>query len=75
MRRYHFSLGNSTRGAIGYDCVVRAESPGQAVELLNEALPEEVPVEPYGDGKAIEYINVYLGRPVSLDDIDFEEDV
>ena len=39
MKSYHFSLGNSTFGAVGYCARVQANSRAEALKLLKEALP------------------------------------
>lgn len=64
MKRYHFSLGNSRRGSIGFCAAVHAPSRKRAVEALREALPEElkVHVDHSGDddGTYVEYVEIYL---------------
>ena len=60
MKRYHFSLGNSSEGPIGFCAAVTANSRKQAVKILRDALPVEV--NPHvGDGdQRIEYVEVYF---------------
>ena len=64
MKSYHFDLGNSTDGPIGYCASVRANSKEEAVKILREALPEDLAVcEEYNfreDGTGIGYIRVYF---------------
>lgn len=73
---YHFDLGNSTTGAVGFSAEVLAESPESAVQLLQDLLPEEisVPVGFIGSQGGITYANVYVNtRAISVDDIDSEK--
>ncbi len=58
MKEYHFSLGNSSKGAIGFCASVRAESRAEAVDILSAALPSEISV-PCGGG-GVEYVQVYF---------------
>ena len=75
MRSYHFDLGNSTSGPIGYCARVRADSREQAVELLREALPQDVEIEPSAiELPGVEYINAYINDQYpTVHDIDEEE--
>ncbi len=60
MKEYHFSLGNSDKGPIGYCAVVKAASKADAVEVLRAALPQEHPVI---DGyESIVYLTVYFNE-------------
>ena len=80
MKSYHFDCGNSTFGSIGFCARVEARSREEAVELLNESLPEEVQIEldpsistGTRDGKIV-YATVYFGR-VKVHEIDEENDI
>jgi hypothetical protein len=79
LKSYHFSLGNSTKGPIGYCARIRATSKKEAVEILKAVLPEELKIHPCGteeQNKAVEYIEAYLNAgPISPKSIDEEEDV
>jgi hypothetical protein len=70
-KSYHFDLGNSSDGPIGFCAVVKADSPEGAVELLKERLPGEIKVPALdGVGEAGEYIEVYFNaEKISTDDI------
>jgi len=75
MKSYHFSLGNSTNGPVGYCARVLAMSKEEAVEKLSKILPESHNV--FGDNQfreplGPEYVEVYFnceGFP-TVDDID-----
>jgi hypothetical protein len=74
MPSFHFDCGNSNEGHIGFCARVRADSPQQALEILKDALPEELEVQV--DDPRVEYLNVYFGYDnVAEKDIDdFDED-
>jgi hypothetical protein len=68
---FHFSLGDSSDGPIGFCANIEAESPEKALEILRERLPGASEIS--GDGQ--EYITVYFnGDAVTVDDIDDETD-
>lgn len=62
-KEYHFSLGNSTRGPIGYCARVVAASKKEAVEILKERLQwAEMGIniqDDFGEEEG-EYVEVYL---------------
>jgi hypothetical protein len=61
MKSYLFSLGDSSKGPIGFCARIRATSQAKALEILKRQLPESVDVDANGgDGDAVEYINVYF---------------
>jgi hypothetical protein len=69
MKSYHFDLGNSNTGPIGFSARVNAGSMDEALAILQEALPNELPAD--GLPKDIEYLNVYFnGEAITLKDID-----
>jgi len=78
MKSFHFSLGNSTIGPIGFCASVKANSEEEAVELLKRVLPMEARIDPVGDededNARIEYIEVYFNEESitekDIDDID-----
>lgn len=71
MRSYHFSLGNSSEGPIGYCARVQANSKAEAVEKLQlfiDGIYEVIEERPADD---IEYLGIYLnGDAISTNDID-----
>jgi hypothetical protein len=73
MPKYHFDVGDSTSGPIGFCAVIEAASPQAAVERLREQLLDtSVRIE---DAKDAEYIEVYFNdQKVSEADIDSVED-
>jgi hypothetical protein len=68
--RYHFSLGNSSSGSIGFCAAVYATSEDDAIRLLRDALPESVTV--HADIPAVDYVEVYFGDndAITVADID-----
>ncbi len=79
MPSYHFDLGNSTDGPIGFCARVKADSREEALDLLRQAMPDEVELKSFcsdDESKpAIEYLNVYLNAEnVKLTDIDDEDE-
>jgi len=62
MRRYRFSLGNSSRGPVGYCAAILAETEEEAVAKLKAAIPLSGSVTPYGPGGGVEYIEVYFNE-------------
>lgn len=74
---YHFDLGNSTAGPIGFCARIRAHSKKEAVQRLCAALDSlnnEYAVDVQEDG--VEYIEVYFNpKYVSESNVDDEEDV
>ena len=77
MKSYHFSLGNSTDGPVGYCAQVNANSKAEALKLLKEALPSEKLVAgvEYRGGplteKGLDYIAAYFNvEALSEADID-----
>jgi len=78
MKRYHFSLGDSNDGPVGFCAAVFADTKKQAVEKLRAILPDEQAVEPLDsdeDGE-VEYINTYFNPDaVTEADVDKEYEV
>jgi len=75
MKRYHFSLGDSRDGPVGFCAAVYAENPTRAVEKLQASLPEEQVVEPLEsdeDGE-VEYIASYF-NPFKVSEADIDEE-
>lgn len=56
-RTYHFDVGDSPRGLIGFCAVVQARNKREAVKRLRETLPTQVAISVDG---CIEYMNVYF---------------
>ena len=72
VQSYHFSLGNSNEGPVGYCARVDAISEDEAVELLKARLPDSVMVS---DSFGNEYIEVYLNiEAIPKSDIDEVDD-
>lgn len=60
-KEYHFSLGNSSEGSIGFCAVVSATSKKAALATLKCALPEQMEVfVDHSEDPDVEYINVYF---------------
>jgi hypothetical protein len=74
---YHFSLGDSTSGAIGFCAAVRAKSRKEAVALLRSGLPEEIPVvrSRKVPKRGVEYVQVYLNlERIDVKHVEFIEE-
>jgi hypothetical protein len=77
MRSYHFDVGNSSTGPIGFCASINAKSRKEALKKLRFLLPEEVMAdEGLGLKRPEEYIRVYFNdKALSTGDIDFSEPV
>lgn len=74
MKSYLFDMGDSNKGPIGFCARVTADSPEEAAEKLNAALPECVEVRD-DDDDDIEYISVYFGMSaITAKDAQEEDD-
>lgn len=73
--RFHFSLGDTTDGPVGFCAAVDANTEAEALEKLKASLPESYPLEPVADqDKDIDYIRVYFNPDkITVADIDEEE--
>lgn len=71
LKNYHFSLGNSSKGPVGFCAVISAESPEAAVVRLQELLPPELNVADGNPLSETEYVYAYFNaKAVTVDDID-----
>lgn len=81
MKSYHFDVGNSMDGPIGFCGRIKAESRSAAVALLRESLPQEVDITQRmrdlasGERRRVEYGHVYVNsNAIGVQDIDAVED-
>lgn len=86
MKSYHFDLGNSTSGPVGYCARIMANSEEQAVQRLQQIIREqsafdnegEFEVWPGENGSRDEYLALYLNpdviTPADIDEVEDEED-
>lgn len=77
-KSYHFDLGNSSSGPIGFCARVTANSPEEALAALKDALPEDIQLSmAWGDvARGVEYMTVYLNpAAITVDDIDEVNDL
>lgn len=84
MQRYHFSLGDSNVGAVGYCAAVYAESEENALRMLKDLIPNLSGEtrgwmffsEPDAELKGgVDYVDVYFNADaLTLRDIDFMVD-
>lgn len=67
MPRYHFDLGNSARGPVGYCAAVRAVSREAAAATLRRVLPDSVRLRTTDPD--VEYVEIYFNpdRPAARD--------
>lgn len=75
LKSYHFSLGNSSTGPIGYCARLSAHSKKEAVEILKRVIALEVEVprcsDKDSDNARVEYIEAYLNEEaIKESDID-----
>jgi hypothetical protein len=74
VREYHFSLGDSTTGPVGYAARVAATTATGAVERLRELLDEELAEIHFPKATGGEYLTVYFNlMPVTAADADEPE--
>lgn len=75
LRRYHFDIGDSTKGPIGFSGAVHASSLEEALKVFKEHLPTEltvrsVLVKDIGD-TLFEYAEAYINPDaITVNDID-----
>lgn len=78
-KQFHFSLGNSSKGPIGFCALLKADSKKDAVALLKKVLPDELEIRPLGNDKenaAVIYIAAYFNdKAITVRAIDEEEEV
>ncbi len=76
LKDYHFSLGNTNKGAVGFCAVVRSTSKKGAVEILRSALPQEYETGINQNDEAVEYVTFYTNSDqITVRDIDYLEKV
>lgn len=78
MKIYHFDLGNSTKGPVGFCADVRAESKEDAVKKFRkyiDAFEDGYEVDDGMMGRSVEYCNVYFNSDaITENDIDDERE-
>ncbi len=78
-KSFHFDLGNSSPGPVGYCARVIAATSAEALQKLKNAMPDEVEIHKCIDRTEhpdIQYITVYFNpAALRIRDIDDEEDV
>lgn len=68
MPKYHFSIGNSSEGAIGLSARVTGSSREDALATLLDSLQEAHDISP--DDPFVDYINVYINHEaITVEDI------
>lgn len=79
VKRFHFDVGNSTKGQVGVAGIVLARDKQEALEILHRNLPDEYELmldpDEKTDGKkpGVEYICVFCNtQAVKLEDIEEE---
>lgn len=71
MNRYHFSLGDSTNGPIGYSGQIKADTASSAVDTLRELLHyHEVEVRLLDS--RLDYLEIFFGPASAITEDDFE---
>lgn len=70
LKSYHFDVGNSNTGPLGFCGRVKADSKEEALQLLREALPETVEVKSMEHHHRVEYLHVYVNdEAIKVEDI------
>ena len=69
-RSYHFDLGNSSTGPVGFCAKIIASSKEEAVRLMKATMPEEHMVVEYLD--EVDYFAVYF-NPAAVSEKDIDE--
>lgn len=82
LKKYHFDLGDSNEGPVGFCASVYAYSKTEALRLLCQALPEAEDVrlapdhESDGRRPGVDYISFYTNDAyIRTEDINFEEKI
>ncbi len=78
LKNYHFSLGNTNKGAVGFCAVVRSTSKVKAVEILKSSLPfeYETGIDQNDETGSLEYVAFYTNSErITVRDIDEVEAV
>ena len=71
---FHFDIGNSATGPIGFCARVDATSAERALEKLKDAIAESVEV--HSSDPDIDYITVYFNADaITVDDVDSEDEL
>jgi hypothetical protein len=74
MNRYHFSIGNSRVGPVGYCAEVDADTQDEAIATLRSAIEEiNCELSAIDDAYGIRYLQVYLNpnaiKPRHIDEV------
>lgn len=78
LRSYHFDVGNSTVGPVGYCALIYATSEKKAIERLLQLLPVYSDVQPTDELFGEEYIQAYFNDAqgaVTSTDIEAGDDI
>lgn len=78
LRSYHFSVGNSSVGPVGYCARILATSEKKAIERLLQLLPVYSDVQPTDELFGEEYIQAYFNDAqgvVTSEDIEDVDDI
>jgi hypothetical protein len=68
MKSYHFDVGNSNDGPLGFCATIRANNKKEALERLQALLPGEWPIDVGQNGN--EYLQVYFNSDhITIKDI------
>ena len=71
-RSYHFDLGNSSSGPVGFCARIVATSKKEAVEKLIAAMPDERMIEHDDAETGVDYFAVYF-NPAAVSEKDIDE--
>lgn len=77
MKSFHFELGNSSDGPVGFCARIKAEDEEEAVAILRDAIEElnRELASPTDLGDNVEYLEVYFNpAKITVADIDEENE-
>ena len=75
-RNFHFDVGNTAAGPLGFCAEVLATTPQEALKKLRMQLPDTVAVDTRDEKSDVVYMNVYTNcLRITVDDIDDVTDI
>lgn len=77
IKQYHFSLGDSSKGPVGFCALIKTHSKKKAIEILKRVIPQELAI-PYVTDDAedsVVYLTAYFNEnAITEKDIDEVEE-
>ena len=75
INEYRFSLGDSSKGPVGFCISVKAATKKDAVALLKESLPAEIKIRPDNEEQVFHGVVFINANAITEADIEDEEEV